>query len=88
MTPADADTDYIEYTADHTQLTLGVDILSVPDRQINLVYLYIRWCAIQELSAGVKRIAYMPLAALAVAHFSSPTPKLILCEQCRLMMLL
>jgi len=72
-TPADADTYSIEYTADHAALSSGADVLTVPDRHINLIYLYVRWCAIQELSTGVKRNTYISPAV--AARCSSPTPR-------------
>jgi hypothetical protein len=57
-TAANADTYFIQYNGDHPQLSAGADVLTVPDRHINLLYLYIRWCAIMELSTGVKRATY------------------------------
>jgi hypothetical protein len=57
-TPNDADVYFVQYNGDHPQLTLGADVLTVPTRHINLIYLYVRWLAIQELSTGVKRATY------------------------------
>ena len=71
-TAADADTYFVQYTGDHAPLALGADVLSVPDRHINLIYLYVRWQAIQELSTGVKRSTYISPGGLGGGTLAQP----------------
>jgi hypothetical protein len=59
VTAAAADTYYIEYNGDHAIPSGSTDVITVPDRHINLIYLYCRWQALQEISTGVKRANYI-----------------------------
>jgi hypothetical protein len=54
-----ADTYLSEYLGDHYIPTSGAGTITVPDRHIPILYQYVRWQAIGELSTGVKRITVL-----------------------------
>jgi hypothetical protein len=39
---------------------------------LNLIYLYVRWCAIQEFSTGVKRANYIALGGWGGGTIAQP----------------
>jgi hypothetical protein len=71
-TAADADTYTVNYFGDHVRPAIGADIISVPDRHLNIVLLYIRWQAILELSTGVKRASYIAPGGMGGGTVAQP----------------
>jgi len=53
--PADGETICLEYLADHASLDDDGDECTVPDRHLELLVLFVRWAALQELAAEEAR---------------------------------
>lgn len=50
--PAGAETIWVTYQAEHDSLDDDSDVTSLPERHLELVMLYVRWAAYQELASG------------------------------------